>query len=697
MKKKFYSCLVACLFLQMGAWAAEVPETLSITGTAVAEATEAQKALPMKLIDSTYEVYTSLQGGTFTFEGDASIATQSVTADAPTPYRVRVDYSGETPVVTAQKIEQVYMWAPWNQYTIGTLSYQGNATFKCDSLLGETGRGVWGDPRYRVRIRFEGDVVETYAHSGSKELRRASDSQWGGDAAGRTEQNFTLPSKYQETGVPFNIMAQFRSDTVYAHTITDYTVETVPAPESLTIQGSALAEYAADEAVSMKRFDTYLELYTSLQAGDYTFSDNTPGGTLTEDETGIYRIRVTYTVDGAVVSLDKIDRVYMWAINKNKTIAELDYAGNSVFRATNITSDPADWEASWVERRYRIRVDFASGKRDTYGPRSGNNFVLLENFGQWDYPYDLADKYKNGTTPFNLTVNFSVTGDYSFTIEDYVAPFPESLAMQGTALVEYGDAEAATMRKFEQYYELYTSLQAGDYAFSDETEGGSVETAGVYRVRVDYTDSPTKVVLDLVNRVYMWAPQAQGIVAELPYEGHGVFKQEGLRWNTADWDGDNRYRIRMDLGEGNDIFTETYGPKDGENFVLVGNAQWEPSNYNYTPEGFVDNGIAFDATLSLTAEGYTHTLVKSEDQSTLVPSVEAMARIYPTFVQDQIMVEAQGDCVVSIASVTGQMLQRMVCPLGTTTLDATGLPQGMLIVCVEQDGKIISTQRVIKL
>lgn len=253
------------------------------------------------------------------------------------------------------------------------------------------------------------------------------------------------------------------------------------------------------------------------------------------------------------------------------------------------------------------------------------------------------------------------------------------------------------MRKFEQYYELYTSLQAGDYAFSDETEGGSVETAGVYRVRVDYTDSPTKVVLDLVNRVYMWAPQAQGIVAELPYEGHGVFKKEGLRWNTADWDGDNRYRIRMDLGEGNDIFTETYGPKDGENFVLVGNAQWEPSNYNYTPEGFVDNGIAFDATLSLTAESYTHTLVKSEDQSTLVPSVEAMARIYPTFVRDQIMVEAQGDCVVSIASVTGQMLQRTFCSLGTTTLDATGLPQGMLIVCVEQDGKIISTQRVIKL
>ena len=159
----------------------------------------------------------------------------------------------------------------------------------------------------------------------------------------------------------------------------------------------------------------------------------------------------------------------------------------------------------------------------------------------------------------------------------------------------------------------------------------------------------------------------------------------------------NRYRIRMDLGEGNDIFTETYGPKDGENFVLVGNAQWEPSNYNYTPEGFVDNGIAFDATLSLKAEGYTHTLVKSEDQSTLVPSVEAMARIYPTFVRDQIMVEAQGDCVVSIASVTGQMLQRTVCPLGTTTLDATGLPQGMLIVCVEQNGKIISTQRVIKL
>ena len=62
-----------------------------------------------------------------------------------------------------------------------------------------------------------------------------------------------------------------------------------------------------------------------------------------------------------------------------------------------------------------------------------------------------------------------------------------------------------------------------------------------------------------------------------------------------------------------------------------------------------------------------------------------------------IMVEAQGDCVVSIASVTGQMLQRTVCPLGTTTLDATGLPQGMLIVCVEQNDKIISTQRVIKL
>lgn len=469
-------------------------------------------------------------------------------------------------------------------------------------------------------------------------------------------------------------------------------------PESLSISGTALAEYGATEEIDMKKLDNQFELYTSLRAGDYSFSDGTTGGTVTEE--GIYRLCVNYSNTPATVTSDKIENVYMWAILKNKTLAELEYMGNSVFRAENVTVSPADFEATWVEKRYRIRVKFANGQTDSYGPKDGVNFVLLENFGQWDNPYDLADKYIHNAAPFNLTVNFSVENNYSYTIEDYEKPFPTTLSISGTAMAEYEATEEVEMKKFSDYYELYASLQKGDYSFSDGTTGGSVAEDGTYRISVDYSQKPTSVKIVKIQKVYLWTPETQKSVAELQYAGHSTFKALDIRCKTSTWGEDGKYRIRINFGKGNDVFTETYGPKDGENFALVGNAQWAPSDYNYTPTGYVDNNKSFDAMLNLSASAaYSHSIEDCADPSNAIDETqESGLQIYPTVVADRITINLSGNgFTATVIFVSGQIALQQSTSSETLTLSANELPQGIYIIKINQNGKDISATRIIKL
>lgn len=463
MKRKpvLFLTLVALLF--SGSLLAAIPESLSMQGTALAES---QEAVGMKLTGTVFELYTSLQTGEYSFAGDNSIAAASLTVDGTAPYRIRVDYSAENPVVTLQKIVRVYMWAPWNQYTIADLSYNGASTFKATNLKGIDG---WGDDRYRIRVIFEGEVMETYGEkaTSSPDLALTNNGQWGaqGDLP---ERNFKLAARYKNTGVSFDVEVSFKSDADYTHTISDYVASTVPA--SLSMQGNALAETAT--ALQMKRNGSVYELFTSLQSGSYSFSESSvDAGTITvEGSTAPYLIRVNFSGETPVVVLKKIKKVAMWVPWTQHDVVQLNYSGNSSFSATNILCSKANWGFSeaqgFDDTRYRFRITFDDDVFETYGPRTEGGFDLIGN-DQWgsgsDYNYNMdIARYKETNQAFNVTVMLPAEGNYSHIIADYVP---------GTGIT--------SPKKEVKAVEIYPSVVSSELTVKTKDAGFSVEIISV--------------------------------------------------------------------------------------------------------------------------------------------------------------------------------------------------------------------------
>ena len=701
MKKKLFLSAALCLPLCVNTLFAETPATLSIKGTAVAEATGDQQALPMKLTDNVFEIYTSLQTGNYSFDGDATIAAQSITADVATPYRIRVDYSTGTPAVSAEKIVRVYLWAPWNQYTIGELTYQGGSVFHGDRFF--YNRGRWGDDRYRIRIEFEGGRYETYGNDGSMELTRATNGQWGADENGG-DKSYKVTGDYVQ-GTPFDVSVILKADGVYTHELINANV---------SVQGAALAEVENGEAMPMKWVENYFELYTSLQSGTYAFvgadiAEQTV--TIEGDTPAPYRIRVDYSGDTPVVTAEKIVRVYLYAPWNKYTIGELAYAGGSLFHGENMSYS----EDRWGDDRYRIRIEFEEGRYETYASDDSNELKRATDNADWgadaaghpELSYKVTGDYLQGV-PFNADVILKANGVYTHELTEYTPPAidaPETLTIQGSALAEYEAAQAVSMKRFDTYFELYTSLQEGDYIFSDNTPGGNVTEAGTYRVRVSYTTEGQEVELQKITQVYMWAPYSHNTLVELPYVGNSVFRAENIvcedgdAWfGKADW-GEKRYRIRI-LFEGDVL--ETYAPKGGENFVLIGNGDWGGENeYQYElADRYRNDHQPFTATVTLSAtEGYSHSIEDYTDAPTTgIATNESMtACIYPTVVSDYLTVQADSeDFTVELYSISGAKLLMQEHCSQEAVLGTSELANGIYLVKVSQAGTLIQLQKVVK-
>ena len=700
MKKKLFLSAALCLPLCVNTLFAETPATLSIKGTAVAEATGDQQALPMKLTDNVFEIYTSLQTGNYSFDGDATIAEQSITADAATPYRIRVDYSTGTPAVTAEKIVRVYLWAPYDQFTIGELTYRGGSVFHGDLFYYTKGR--WGDDRYRIRIEFEGGRYETYGNNNSMELTRATNGQWTADENGG-DQSYKVKGGCLQ-GEPFDVDVILKADGVYTHELTQ---------RSLAVQGTALAEVESTETMPMKWTGNYFELYTSLQSGEYSFVGDASIGaqSVTVDTPAPYRIRVDYSGETPAVTAQQVEKVYMWAPYSHNTLAELPYVGNSVFRAENIICEDGDaWfnQTNWTERRYRIRIQFAGDVLETYAPKDGENFVSVGNddWGDSDHNYELSDRYRNEHQPFTAIVNLSTESGFMHELIDYVF-VPELLSVQGTALAE-ADNAAMPMTKVGDAFELYTTLQSGSYTFTEEglaEQTIEVAESAPYRIRVDYTTEPPVITTQKIEKVYMWAPYSHNTLVELPYVGNSVFRAENIvcedgdAWfGKADW-GEKRYRIRI-LFEGDVL--ETYAPKGGENFVLIGNGDWGGENeYQYElADRYRNDHQPFTATVTLSAtEGYSHSIEDYTDAPTtgIATSESMTASIYPTVVSDYLTVQADSeDFTVELYSISGAKLLMQEHCSQEAILGTSELANGIYLVKVSQAGTLIQLQKVVK-
>jgi lysophospholipase L1-like esterase len=192
--------------------------------------------------------------------------------------------------------------------------------------------------------------------------------------------------------------------------------------------------------------------------------------------------------------------------------------------------------------------------------------------------------------------------------EEYVHGMPETLSIVGGAVAETG-GQPLVMKKDGGLFEIYTSLTAGTYSFDDTnlSGGGTVTEDGVYRIRVDYHTDPVTVDRQKINRLYAWYPWGQLDLFDLSYAGNSTFKVEDKTWTPTS---DNRFRIRMQVGDDNTI--ETYGPKDGGTFVLIGNGQWGAGNdYNYGVDKskYFKTGLPFSMTVDLSpATGYSVTV-----------------------------------------------------------------------------------------
>ncbi|NTS42579.1 SusE domain-containing protein [Flavisolibacter sp. BT320] len=190
-------------------------------------------------------------------------------------------------------------------------------------------------------------------------------------------------------------------------------------PTEVYLTGSG-TEAGADLASAIKMKSTgpgVFEIYTQLKPGNYGFVNKITGtpnnyqvqGTFLKEGAGVatptttpkvYRIELDF--NNAAVKMTEITKVGYWFAPRNAIEADLNYAGNGVFKAENVKVEFR--QESWGrDERYKFRMnlkaadgtesveDWASVNRDnsrptTTTPAAWYN-VVKQNVNQWDYTF----------------------------------------------------------------------------------------------------------------------------------------------------------------------------------------------------------------------------------------------------------------------------------------------------------------------
>ncbi|PST82889.1 hypothetical protein C7T94_09645 [Pedobacter yulinensis] len=215
-------------------------------------------------------------------------------------------------------------------------------------------------------------------------------------------------------------------------------------PTDVYLSGEA-TETGADLAKAMKfkrLSDGVFELYTALSPGSYKLTDKTSGtpltfsvdgGLLKEAASGaspaavktVYRINLDFNKSTAV--LTEIQSAGLWFAPYNRIQATLAYAGQGVFRATDVQ---VTWkQETWgKDERYKFRVsekgpagtiavrNWGSSNKDNSRPTSGtaaSYFFLREvDNTQYDYTY----KFMSESEKADIELNFGASADYTHKI-----------------------------------------------------------------------------------------------------------------------------------------------------------------------------------------------------------------------------------------------------------------------------------------
>lgn len=220
------------------------------------------------------------------------------------------------------------------------------------------------------------------------------------------------------------------------------------------------------------------------------------------------------------------------------------------------------------------------------------------------------------------------------------AEIPNEVFITGTA-TEFGNqpASAKKMKAVEPgIYEIYTSLKEGKYSFISKNDGtgnsfyidgqvlrengeGESPATGtkIYRIQLDFNNAA--VVMHEIKSLGYWFSPHNSIMAELEYEGNGVFKATDvpIEFKQEGWGRDERYKFRMTLtADGND-FEEDWGSINRDNSRADANtpASWyrifkyTPNQWDYTFKFRTEADMSnVDMTVIFSPEeDYTHEIV----------------------------------------------------------------------------------------
>ena len=168
------------------------PDELFIYGSATEAGEDVNQALPLtKTGANTYEIYTSLQAGTYQFvtrradNGELFyIDGAKLRADGETTvegeeqvYRIRLDFSDGS--VTMSTIDKVEIWFPPRGEYLFELPYVGNGTWEAAEEYIEFNQESWGrDERYKFKytVTTDGNTVEEWYGSTNADNQRPDEN-----------------------------------------------------------------------------------------------------------------------------------------------------------------------------------------------------------------------------------------------------------------------------------------------------------------------------------------------------------------------------------------------------------------------------------------------------------------------------------------------------------------------------------------
>ncbi|MFD1630822.1 T9SS type A sorting domain-containing protein [Pseudopedobacter beijingensis] len=438
MNRKSIFYLVLILIVGINAHAFQAPVSLSLQGSAA----ESTTPIPMKLVGTVYELYTSLKTGNYSFAGDNSIAQASITVtESLAPYRIRVNYSGSTPTVEIKKITRVSLWAPWNKFTIAELAYVGNSVFRAIGL--SQYNDAWGDNRYRIKVFLEGNVEETYQPENNVEnpdestplsyydLYFGPNGDWPSGA-----KEYKIFNKYRNTGILFDAEVSFKTDANYSHRITDY-VPSLTITDNLSISGSALE---SGSATFKKKENGIFEFVGGLQAGSFTISGTKEGTpySYTLDNGQVIQGNTSGSPSSSLkpyyLKINLINGSYILqevtAVNLFMSFSgflgsdriQLLYQGNGKFQGSKAS---LVWPvAGWGEdSRYKFKMDlanstsvyWASSVYDNTTPPNGETIGSYYSVNSViNNDYDYAFKFQQATNNQQLSIALEFNSDGNF-------------------------------------------------------------------------------------------------------------------------------------------------------------------------------------------------------------------------------------------------------------------------------------------